>query len=122
MAKAGKPPRKPAPPYPAPRQSRTHMSEYLDRDPIPAPPLPFEVVETEGEIFIRHRDGKHYIPFRALGELECQYRVRCETICAFMNDAHDIGAREEHRRAKQIDRASAETFLSGGATEISHIP
>ena len=84
------------------------MSEYLDRDPIPAPPLPFMVVETEGEIFIRRRDGKPYIPFRALGELECQYRHRCETVCAFMNDAHDYGACEEHRRAKDNQKRASE--------------
>jgi hypothetical protein len=85
------------------------MSEYLDREPIPAPPLPF-VVEEEAPLvlFIRRRDGWRYQIQPHLHELPDQYRERVELHCKWFNDTYDYAAREEHRRAQDWRQRKSE--------------
>ncbi len=86
------------------------LDDLISRDPIPAPPLPFTVMDDNGYIFVRRRDGKHYRPFEAMGVNPETYRAKCEWLCDLLNDAHDYGAMEQIKRARATDRASAEAF------------
>ena len=80
------------------------VSPYLDRDPIDPPPRPFEVVDDNGYIFVRRRDGKHYRPFEPMGINPEGYLGRCEWLCDLLNDAPDYGAMAQIRRARAVDR------------------
>lgn len=91
------------------------LNELIDRDPIPAPPLPFEVVDDDGYIFIRRRDGKHYRPFEPMGVNPEEYRGKCEWLCELLNDVYYYGALAEIKRAREVDRKSAAAFLDAMA-------
>ena len=80
--------------------SKPFVSPFLDRPAIPAPPLPFEVVDDNGYIFVRRRDGKHYRPFEPMGVNPEEYRGKCEWLCDLLNEVHDFGALCEHKRTQ----------------------
>lgn len=91
-------------------------SPYLDRPEIPAPPLPFEVMDVMDDgkryIFVRRRDGKHYRPFEPMGINPETYRGECEWLCDVLNEVHDYAAREQIKRTRAADQASA-AFVGG---------
>ena len=84
------------------------VSPYLDRDPIDPPPRAFTVMDDNGYIFVRRRDGKHYRPFEPMGVNPEEYRGKCEWLCELLNDVCDYGAMEQIRRARAVDRPRSE--------------
>jgi hypothetical protein len=93
-----------------PVSSPDYASPYLDREPVDAPPLPFVVKDVDGYIWVARRDGKHYRPFEAMGVNPEEFRAKCEWLCELLNEAHDYGAMEQIRRARESDKAAAEAF------------
>ena len=98
------------------------VSPYLNQEPLPRPPRPFEVMEDNGYIFVRRRDGKHYRPFEPMGVNPEEYRGKCEWLCDLLNDAHDFGAMEQIKRARAADRAATEAFTMRKLNEATIPP
>ena len=89
------------------------VSPYLNQEPLPRPPRPFEVMEDNGYIFVRRRDGKHYRPFEPMGVNPEEYRAKCEWLCELLNEVHDYAAMEQIKRAREVDQRAGQAFGTG---------